>query len=218
MAQDFIGETFGRWEIIASTVYANNRSTALARCSCGTEREVNIYNVRKGKSTSCGCYRREQQTTHGGSSSRLYGIWRHMRGRCHNPEDAGFKTYGARGIAVCDEWRCSFEGFQAWSLANGYADNLEIDRRNNNGNYEPSNCRWVDGLTNRQNTRQAKLTPSKLALILVLAEAGKSQRWIGGKVGVNHNTVGEVLRGQSWANVVGGLSPRPFTSRLLPLS
>lgn len=215
MAQDFIGVTFGRWEIIAPTVYANNRSTALARCSCGTERKVALQTLKNGRSQSCGCLRRERITAHGFANTRLYRIWIAMRRRCHSPDDKAYPGWGGRGITVCEDWRNDFAAFAAWSLANGYSDNLEIDRENNDGNYEPSNCRWVSKQVNRQNTRRTKLTPSKLALILVLTEAGKSRKWIGKKVGVGHDAVGEVLRGESWANVVGGLHPRPLiTSRL----
>ena len=78
-----------------------------------------------------------------------------MKTRCYNSKSPSFKNYGARGIAICDEWKNSFEAFRDWAMANGYADNLTIDRTNNDGNYEPSNCRWVDNteqVRNRRNT------------------------------------------------------------------
>ena len=80
--------------------------------------------------------------THGMSHSRLHNIWLSMRQRCEKPHCSTYHKYGAKGIRVCREWS-SFEAFRDWSLANGYKDDLTIDRVNPNGNYEPSNCRWV---------------------------------------------------------------------------
>lgn len=74
-----------------------------------------------------------------------------MRCRCHNEKDSGYHKYGAKGISVCDEWRNSFESFYSWSISNGYRDGLTIDRINPNGNYEPSNCRWVTMIDQQRN-------------------------------------------------------------------
>lgn len=81
--------------------------------------------------------------THGLSNSRIYNVWNCMRQRCSNPKNSHYSAYGGRGISVCPEWQNSFESFYAWAINNGYKDTLEIDRINNDGNYEPSNCRWV---------------------------------------------------------------------------
>lgn len=88
------------------------------------------------------------------TNKRLYGIWRDMKGRCQNPHRPKYSIYGARGISVCDEWQ-SFKGFYEWAMANGYRDDLSIDRINNDGNYCPDNCRWATALEqnhNRSNT------------------------------------------------------------------
>lgn len=81
---------------------------------------------------------------HGKYNTRLYGIWLGIKERCHNPRDTAYQFYGEKGISVCNGWRNSFQYFYEWSTTNGYKDSLTIDRVNPEGNYEPSNCRWVD--------------------------------------------------------------------------
>lgn len=88
---------------------------------------------------------------HGLYKSRLYGIWSNMKTRCFCTTYKLYAYYGARGITVCEEWRNNFKAFYDWSISHGYADNLTIDRIDNNGNYEPNNCRWVDMATQCRN-------------------------------------------------------------------
>jgi len=89
--------------------------------------------------------------------TRLYRIWTNMKSRCANPNVAAFKNYGGRGITVCAEWRDSFEAFQDWATSSGYRDDLTLDRVNNNGNYEPSNCQWEDRVAQGNNSRRNRL-------------------------------------------------------------
>ena len=94
---------------------------------------------------------------HGMRNTRLYNIWRAMRQRCNNPQNNRYSVYGGRGISVCEEWEV-FENFYKWSMENGYKEDLTIDRKNTDGNYEPSNCRWATIKEQNRNKRyQRKL-------------------------------------------------------------
>lgn len=94
---------------------------------------------------------------HGLTHTRLYTIWSSMRQRCNSPQYKSFKDYGGRGIKICEEWD-DFQSFYDWAMANGYADDLSIDRIDNDGNYEPSNCQWIALKDQQGNRRCAKLT------------------------------------------------------------
>lgn len=92
--------------------------------------------------------------THNKSTTRLYSIWKHMKQRCYNTNKDSYINYGARGITICQDWKDNFINFETWALSNGYSDNLTIDRKDVNGNYEPSNCRWVTSSVQQANTRR----------------------------------------------------------------
>jgi len=107
----------------------------------------------------------ENQTTHGMTIGhdipRIYRIWQNMRRRCNDPSTRSFRDYGARGIRVCAEWESSFQTFYDWAIEHGYSDELEIDRIDVNGNYEPSNCRFVNDLLQARNLRICAPSVSK---------------------------------------------------------
>lgn len=127
---------------------------------CGGSTVVTTGSLRSGNTKSCGCLRKEmlvkRQTVHGMAKSQerhpLYIVWASMKSRCYNPNEPSYKNYGGRGIKMCDEWM-DFVPFMKWALNNGYREGLEIDRIDNNGNYEPGNCRFVTRSENQLNKR-----------------------------------------------------------------
>ena len=90
---------------------------------------------------------------HGDTGTRLYRIWKSMKCRCSNTNHPTFKHYGARGIAVTDEWENSYSAFKQWAISHGYSDNLELERVDVNGEYSPANCKWVSHYEQTLNRR-----------------------------------------------------------------
>ena len=129
------------------------------RCDCGNYviKSTNSLHM-QGKRHSCGCIRREHpnNTRHGMCYTRINSIYRKMKQRCFWKDDPRYKDYGGRGITITSEWlgRNGFLNFYKWAMENGYSDELSIDRINVNGNYEPSNCRWITMKEQSRNTRK----------------------------------------------------------------
>lgn len=133
------------------------RSYWLCKCDCGNEKVILSDSLKNGNTKSCGCLKKQNNQTNGLWNTRIYNIWRNMKGRCYNPKSyKNYKHYGGRGIKVCDEWLNDFKSFYNWSITHGYRDDLTIDRIDVNGNYEPSNCRWITMQEQNRNKRSNK--------------------------------------------------------------
>ncbi len=125
--------------------------------------------------------------THGQSRTRLYRCWLGMKQRCLNSKLTAFEYYGGRGISICAEWLASFVVFRDWAMANGYSEELEIDRIDVNGNYEPSNCRWATRAEQMANTRKRKgLVTSKFKGVGWFAASNKWRALICSNSHVRH--------------------------------
>lgn len=131
----------------------HNNEYYLCKCDCGNSKIIrkNLLGITK----SCGCLDNETKTKHGMFGTRIYRIWADMKNRCDNKFNTAYNYYGGRGIKYCPEWK-DFENFYEWAKDNGYAENLTIDRICVNGNYDPSNCRWITKKEQSRNTRANK--------------------------------------------------------------
>lgn len=132
----------------------------ICQCDCGNNAIVSTHNLVSGHKKSCGCLHKEvlsdKNTKHGLWGTAIYQKWLDIKKRCYNPNSKDYKNYGGRNITICDNWLNDFSAFYEWAINNGYKEGLTIDRINNNGNYEPNNCRWVTRAEQNRNKRYNK--------------------------------------------------------------
>lgn len=203
MAQliDMTGQKFGRLTVVGlSDKHQSGHGGAIwvCKCECGNIVEVPRGPLIYGKTKSCGCYAKEyaknitgkREFKHGYSDSKIYHVWQRMKARCYNPNDKEYHCYGGRGIKVCDEWlgKNGNTNFIEWALANGYKEGLSLDRIDNNGDYEPSNCRWTTRKVQQRNMRRN-------LLITMDGETKCLAEWCEIKGVDYHRTLGRYLKG-----------------------
>lgn len=185
---DLAGMKFGRLAVLGLDVIDSSRSRRKSRwlclCDCGEQKVVSGTSLVQGVTKSCGCLSRETaaqncsgRASHGAAREGMrfpeYGIWMRMRLRCENPEHHNYRRYGARGISVCPQW-ASFQVFYA-DMGPRPSPQHSIDRKNNDGNYEPGNCRWVTAIVqanNRSSNRYVLYRGKAMSLRSALRLAG----------------------------------------------
>ena len=182
-----IGDRFGKLTVISQPYYKSIQlPTRIKRvsyvnvlCDCGIKKEANLSRLRSGKILSCGCLVSERtievSTTHGLVHHPLYGKWCAMKERCNRPANKKYALYGGRGIKVCDEWQHDFKAFYDWSISHGWKKGLEIDRIDTDGNYCPSNCRYVShkfNTNNKRNNHTVEYNGEKMSLTQAIEKSG----------------------------------------------
>lgn len=172
--KDLTGKKFGMLTVIGLQDTDSRKTYWVCQCDCGNIKVVRSDSLQSGAIRSCGCMKKAQEKinltkhhSHKMSGTRIYHIWRGMKDRCYNVHSPSYYRWGGRGITICDEWKDNFSAFYSWAMENGYSENLTIDRIDNNGNYEPNNCRWAtmeEQSRNRQSNVVIQIGNSKRTL------------------------------------------------------
>lgn len=172
-------------------------------CDCGNTHTVRADSLRDGSVTQCKECRYKSNTKHGqrkvSKTSKSYITWQGMMGRCYNKNHADYKNYGARNIIVCKSWH-TFENF--YKDMGDRPEKMTLDRIDNNGNYELSNCKWSNANEQAQNRNFVKLNAEKVARIKWLLEVNKhTNRQIAEMFNVSPQAITDIKKGRRWSNV-----------------
>ena len=162
-AINLIGQRFGKLTVVGrdySQSGAGRHARWICKCDCGNTKSILSTSLRGGQQ-SCGCKVVEDHLDHGFTGTRLYNVWNCMKQRCGNPNNKNYPEYGQRGISVCEEWKRDYLSFRTWAIENGYDESAPrglctIDRIDNDGDYNPENCRIVNMKQQCANRRRPK--------------------------------------------------------------
>ena len=172
------GKTFNGLEVLERIGVHPTSGTVMWKTKClfcGTVKVIRSDSI-QFQNRGCGCQNGPTQSLHGLSQIPLYNVWKNIIDRCQNPKNKGYKSYGGRGITVCEEWLGNPVGldcFYRWSLQNGYIEGLTIERLDVNGNYEPGNCTWItpeEQAQNKTTTRWVCVEGRKVSLSAAVRE------------------------------------------------
>lgn len=181
----------------------NFQSFAIFWCE-NCEQEV-IKRLSHGKiQKSCGCDKNfnngnKYALIHGKTNTKLYSVWSNIKDRCLNLNCKSYKYYGGRGITICNEW-LEFTPFMEWALGNGYNRGLQIDRKETNGNYEPSNCRWVTSKEQQRNKRNTTTLEIANEIRLLYWSGKYLQKELAEKYKIHPTTISNIIRNKIWKN------------------
>ena len=205
---DLTGKRFSRLTVIGDAPRRGHNLYYICRCDCGNEKTVVRSNLTSEKTRSCGCFRnevtRKRARTHGCSRTIEHIVWLGMIARCTAKSNKGWKNYGGRGIKVCERWRHDFAAFlsdmgpRPSSEHSIHRSEYSLDRIDNDGNYEPSNCRWAIHREQMNNVRYNRI-------ITVNGESKTVAEWTR-KLGCSTSTIGQRLR-HGWPEVKAVMEP-----------
>jgi len=206
-SEDAIGQKFGRMTVLEiEGTKANGIAIVKCRCDCGTITSVRLGFLRHGHTASCGCLQIEKakqaSTKHGNLLNRkvtkVYRAWISAKSRVGNSNNAAFDRYGGRGITICERWQ-TFENFLE-DMGTPPTPKHSLDRfPDNNGNYEPGNCRWATPAQQARNQQRTKLSEEKAQQIRAMREAtGHGSKRIAKALGLSEGLVGSVIYRGAW--------------------
>lgn len=204
---DLTGMVFDRLSVV-SLNRSGSKTYWNCLCICGRTKSVRSDSLRDGSIRSCGCLLRETASKSLSkhrftcTNKRLYYMWWAMVDRCRNPKVKMYKHYGGRGIKVCPEWEKDCKVFIDWALANGYSDKLSIDRIDNNGNYEPNNCRFITMKDQLRNTSKSISVEDAIKIKKLLKIGGIPQKEIASMFNVHYTRISDIKRGRTYADII----------------